>query len=194
MSVQRRIRLVGGVLAAVTGVWLCSAPQSSAGAAPKPGGKALKDVVKIQFPEKGYAFTTAEAARGVKLTYRIVVSEDFPNVIPLPHGPSSATPPGPSGLYPLERIAGNGQVYCLLDFGLGAPPREVVKTVKRGNYLHAFTWDGRNWMGPSDTGQPKGKPFPAGTYTITVTLRGYLKTAEGKKAYNISGSTKLVLK
>jgi hypothetical protein len=194
MLAQGRGWLAGGVLVAgVAGLWL-GAAATGAGPAPKQGGKKLADLIKIEFPAKGYEFTTAEAAKGIKISYRIVVSEDVPKLTPLPHGPSFATPPGPSGLFPLERIAGNGQVYCLLDFGLGAPPEGVVRTLKRGKYLHSFSWDGRNWLGPSDTGQAKGKPFPAGTYTLTVTLHGSHETAAGKKDYTITGSTKLVLK
>jgi hypothetical protein len=156
--------------------------------------KKVADAVRIEFPEKGYVFTTAEAAKGVKIEYRIVVDQDFPNLIPMPHGPSSATPPGPSGLYPLERIAGNGQMYCLLDFGLGPPPKEFIKPVKTGTYVHSFTWDGRNWGGPSDTGQPKGPPFPPGEYTLTITLHGKNMTDAGKQPYQITKSVKLVLK
>jgi hypothetical protein len=31
-----------------------------------------------------------------------------------------------------------------------------------------LAWDGVNWDGPSDTGNPKGAPFPEGSYTVTV--------------------------
>jgi len=162
----------------------------------KEGNKKIEGAIRIEFPVKEYMFTTAEAAKGVKIEYRVVVDQDLLNLIPLPHGPSSATPPGPSGLYPLERIAGNGQSYALLDFGLGPPPKETVKAVKKGTYTHSFTWDGRNWGGPSDTGQPKGPAFPPGTYTLTVTLHGKVMTdaAGSKLPYEISRSVKLVLK
>jgi len=31
-----------------------------------------------------------------------------------------------------------------------------------------MTDGGVNWTGPSDTGNPKGAPFPPGDYTLTV--------------------------
>src|SRR5262245_54043978 len=94
----------------------------------------FEEVVKIEFPKEGYTFTLADAAKGVKIAYKVIVEQDYPGVIALPHGPSSYTPAGPSELHPLEKISGMGNVYCLLDFGLGAPPKEVAKTVKKGMY------------------------------------------------------------
>ena len=69
-------------------------------------------------------------------------------------------------------------------------------TVKKGTYTHSFTWDGRNWNGPSDTGQPKGPAFPPGTYTLTVTVHGkVILDAAGQKApYQIARTVKLILK
>ena len=33
-------------------------------------------------------------------------------------------------------------------------------------------WDGRNWYGPSDTGNREGAAFPPGTYTIALSATG----------------------
>lgn len=154
----------------------------------------VDEIVQIEFPKGGYSYTLAEVAKGIKIEYKVVVKKDLNGVIALPYGPSFAEPPGPSGLHPRERISGAGHVYCLLDFGLAAPPKEAVKSLKEGTYLHFFEWDGRNWTGPSDTGNPKGKPFPAGTYDVKVTMNGLLATDKGKISYQISGKTKLVLK
>jgi hypothetical protein len=154
----------------------------------------LADVVKIEFPKGGYTFTCAEAAKGIKLKYKIVVTKDVEGVIAVGNAPSYHEPAGPSGLHPRERIAGKGHGYCLLDFGLGAPPKEVAKKLKKGTYEHSFEWDGRSWSGPSDTGRPKGKAFPAGTYEVTVILNGKLVTDKGKVPYSITNKTKLVLK
>jgi hypothetical protein len=166
--------------------WISAAPDAAA-------RQARPDVVKIEFPKDGYSYTLAEAAKGIKIQYKIIVEQDYEGVIPLRSAPSFREPPGPSGLHPREQVSGNDQVYCLRDFGLAAPPEEVAKTLKKGTYLHSFEWDGRNWSGPSDFGNPKGKPFPAGTYDVTVTLRGKLAD-KGKTPYEITRKVKLVLK
>lgn len=154
----------------------------------------LADVVKIEFPKGGYKLTLAEVAKGVKLKYKVVVARDVEGVVALGTPPSYHEPAGPSGLHPHESITGKGQSYSLVDFGLAPPPREVAKKLKKGSYEHSFEWDGRNWSGPSDFGNPKGKPFPAGTYEVTVTIRGKLVTDKGKVPYEIREKTKLVLK
>jgi hypothetical protein len=154
----------------------------------------LNEVVKIEFPKHGYTLTLAEAAKGVKLSYKIVVERDVEGMIPLPFGPSFREPAGPSGLHPREVIAGNKQFYGLIDSGLAQPPREVPRTIKKGTYTHTFEWDGRNWSGPSDTAMPKGNPFPAGTYEVTVTLHGKLRTEQGVVPYQITQKAKLTLK
>src|SRR5687767_4531595 len=85
----------------------------------------LDEVVKIEFPKGGYIFTVAEAAKGIKVQYKIIVVQDCQGVIPLPNGPSFHEPPGPSGLHPREQISGMGQLYCLMDFGLDETGAEI---------------------------------------------------------------------
>jgi hypothetical protein len=127
----------------------------SAEAVARQVGAKLDEVLKIEFPKDGFTYTLAEAAKGIKIPYKIVVEQDYQRVISLPFGPSYREPAGPSGLHPREQ---KDQMYLLSDFGLAGPPQEVVKTLKKGTYVHSFEWDGRNWNGPSDTGIPKGKP------------------------------------
>jgi hypothetical protein len=157
------------------------------------GGEKFEDVVQIKLP-KEYTFTTTEAAKGIKIPFEIVVLEDWNDVVPLPPGPSYNTPSGPSGLFPCLRIDGKNQLYAPLDFGLGAPPKEKATTIKKGIYKDTFAWDGRNWTGPSDFGNPKGKPFPPGEYKITISVAGKLKTKNATRPYTISGTARLVLK
>jgi hypothetical protein len=185
MKLVPALTLVFGLAAAF------SARQDAAAQQARPK---FEDVVKIEFPKDGYSFTLAEAAQGIKIEYKIIVEQDYEGVIPLPTGPSFHEPAGPSGLHPREKISGKDQLYCLMDFGLAAPPKEVVKTLKKDTYKHSFEWDGRNWTGPSDFGNAKGKAFPAGTYEVLVTLRGKLVTDKGQTPYEITGKTKLVLK
>jgi hypothetical protein len=163
-------------------------------AAPAQDKRKFEDGVKVEFPKDGYTFTLAEAAKGVKIEYTVVVEQDYPGIIALPHGPSFNDPAGPSGLYPRQQISGKDQFYCLMDFGLGAPPKESAKMIKKGSYQHSFEWDGRNWTGPSDFGNPKGKPFPAGTYEVTVIMRGKVAGDKETTPYEVIAKTKLVLK
>jgi hypothetical protein len=156
--------------------------------------KEFVKAVKIEFPKDGYTFTVAEAAKGVKFVYKIVVSEDRAGVVSLPFGPSFVEPAGASGLHPREAISGNNQRYCIEDSGRAFPPKGKAATLKKGEYKHAFEWDGRNWSGPSDTGNPKGKAFPAGTYDVTVMIHGELETPKGRVPYTLTEKTKLVLK
>jgi unsaturated rhamnogalacturonyl hydrolase len=156
-----------------------------AGALPK-----LDEVVKLELPAEGYSFTLAEVAKGITIPYTITVAQDYPGVIVQQYTPSANDQPGPSGLMPHTSISGNGQRYDLLDFGLRVPRAEVATTIKKGTYECAFAWDGRNWAGPSDTMNPKGAPFPAGTYDVKVTIRGKV----GTTPYEITQTTKLVLK
>jgi hypothetical protein len=83
-------------------------------------------------------------------------------------------------------IRGGSQLYCLCDQGLPAPLCPLddggvvftqdagqfggcpAVTVPAGTYHGVFTWDGRNWMGPSDTDNPEGSPFPPGDYAFEV--------------------------
>ncbi len=45
-------------------------------------------------------------------------------------------------------------------------------TLHRGLYGGSFSWSGRNWAGPSDTGNPMGAAFPTGSYALTVGAKG----------------------
>lgn len=163
------------------------------GEEPAPG---VEEVVDIHFPKNGYHFSLAQAAKGVTLDYDISVSQDVQGVIALPFGPSFPDSTGPSGLYPREAISGNGQLYCLEDFGLGKPPADkdqIIQTLKKGTYVHSFPWDGRNWTGPSDTARPKGEPLPPGTYEVPVKIHGSRMTSQGRVPYELTRQTKLVL-
>jgi hypothetical protein len=80
--------------------------------------------------------------------------------------------PGPGGLIVFEKLEGAGQTYCICDEGLCAPPADTPVTLSAGTYVTTFAWDGKNWLGPSDTGNPKGPAFPPGKYTLTLTAKG----------------------
>jgi hypothetical protein len=125
--------------------------------------------VSIQFPLQPSTFTLAEAAHGIAFTYDIVVASDVPQVVPDPQGACGL--PDSRGLVVHEVLSGNAQHYCVCDQGRCAQSQSQG-TVSAGTYRHTMVWDGRNWNGPSDTGNPEGPPFPAGDYTLTVDAKG----------------------
>jgi len=128
--------------------------------------------VSITFSTSACSWTLAEAAAGLKFGYQVVVEDDLPGVLPKPQDAGWCGQPGPSGLITFGRVNGNDQNYCICDTGLCQGPSEVPVTLKAGTYDGVFEWDGVNWGGPSDTGNPKGEAFPPGTYTLTISAKG----------------------
>jgi hypothetical protein len=187
-----RTRRLGSTLLLLSAFVLASAGHSLSALAqdPKAADK-IEDLVTVEFGKKEYNFTLAEAAKGVKLHYTVVVKKDVPGVIP--QRQTSASLEDPTGLQPLPRIHGNGQLYAILDVGLGPPTPPKAKTIKKGEYKRTVEWDGSNWTGPSDFGNPKGKPFPRGTYKFEVSMIGRQQTAEGLRPYKIVKDVKVVI-
>jgi hypothetical protein len=135
--------------------------------------------VRFVFGTSSSTFTLAQAASGISIPYDLVVDQDVPGFVPEPSRDGSDA----ANLTIGEGLAGNGQRYCICDTGLslalcptgdGGTTRpdgggcEPV-TIPHGTYHRTFEWDGHNWDGPSDTGNPKGAFFPAGDYVLTIT-------------------------
>jgi hypothetical protein len=128
--------------------------------------------VHIDIDDSACNFTLQQAMAGITLRYNVVVDADVPAVTPQRQDAGGCQTPDASGLFLGENIAGGGQSYCVCDTGLCAPLTVAPVILKAGSYPGTFTWDGRNWSGPSDTGNPKGAAFPAGTYTFRVRASG----------------------
>lgn len=141
------------------------------------GGSSTLPGVRIEFLATAECvFTLSRAAAGISIPYQVVVDEDVPNVKPAPQDAGHCGKPAwADGLILFEVLEGQGQKYCLCDEGLCAPSEPAAVTLKKGVYPFAFEWDGRNWEGPSDTGNPEGAPFPSGHYTLVVSARGEAK-------------------
>lgn len=136
-------------------------------------------------------FSLAEARAGISIPYDVVIDEDVPGFAPVQPYPYGANV---SSLFVAELLRGGSQSYCLCDQGLPyascplsdgglSHPNGTAcepTTLKKGVYSRAFIWDGVNWTGPSDTGNPKGSPFPPGDYTLTIS------TSQGKVAGDAS--------
>jgi hypothetical protein len=127
--------------------------------------------VSIDFPEQRCVFTLAEAAAGIGIDYQVVVEAPVAAVTTRPQDAGGCDTAGDSGLILFEDLAGSGERYCICNTGL-CPGADVTSDLAAGSYPSQFTWMGRNWSGPSDTGMPMGAPFPPGSYTLTVSAVG----------------------
>jgi hypothetical protein len=119
-------------------------------------------------------FTLAEAAAGIAIPYAVVVDGTL-SVTSRPY--NSCSTPGPSGLDVFEELSGDMQRYCYCDVGL-CPMMEPMVDLVVGTHPASFTWEGRNWAGPSDTGMPMGDPFPPGSYTLSLRATGTYEGAD----------------
>lgn len=68
---------------------------------------------------------------------------------------------------------GENQQWCLCDqgccFGTNGQQVQVDATTK----TYTINWSGREWDGPSDTGNPEGELFLPGRYNVFVTFKGF---------------------
>ena len=148
--------------------------------------------VAIQFPNPVCTFSLAQAAAGIHIPYSVVISSDVAAVTPAASPMRNCEAPGPSGLILYEQIAGSGQSYCDCDNGRCLPPAMTTVTLKMGTYPGTFTWDGKNWNGPSDTGVAEGAAFPPGSYVLTERAIGGFKGAPGDK-FTVEGTLTITL-
>ena len=147
--------------------------------------------VTIVLSSAACTFTLAEAAAGIAIPYSVVVTQPVAGVLPRPQDSGQCGQPGPSGLIVFERLTGGDEGYCICDTGLCMGPSDEPVDLDAGVYPGSFAWDGHNWAGPSDTGNPKGAPFPPGDYVLTVSAKGEL--AAGDEPFEVVGTMTLHL-
>lgn len=129
------------------------------------------DGVSIVFPDDRCSFTPAELATGIGIKYQVVVAHDLTGIAPTWPAPFTCLAPDGTGFIVTGVIAGQNQRYCLCDEGRCGGVRQTTAP-QAGSTDETFAWDGRNWDGPSDTNNPEGAAFPAGTYTLTLSAVG----------------------
>ncbi len=136
--------------------------------------------VRLVVSPAACSISTSDPAPTLVIRYQLVVDQPVPGFVPgapYPAGQEVAN------LVVDEQIAGQGQRYCLCDQGL-SPSRCPLPdggfaftgpcgpiTLPAGTFARSFSWNGRNWNGPSDTNNPYGPPFPVGDYLFTVSTR-----------------------
>lgn len=151
--------------------------------------------VSIQFADAPCTFSLAQAAAGIHVAYQVVVAQTLSRVHPTPGDAGHCQAPGASGLIVGFSFDGGGQRYCLCDTGL-CPATTFTTTPAAGTTDATIDWDGRNWSGPSDTGNPEGAAFPVGTYQLTLTAAGTWDDPDAGSAgrsYTVTGTRTIVL-
>ncbi|MCZ6836227.1 MAG: hypothetical protein O7G85_10670 [Planctomycetota bacterium] len=148
----------------------------------------FEDYISIDFDQDEYTFTLEEVSQGVRLNYYIVVSEDVLEVVPLHSGCYRWG--GPSGLFPIGQIVGQGQSYRNTGSGLCPPADRTPRVIAQSDYPHFFDWNGRNWDGPTDYYTGAIWPlFPPGTYDFQIKFRGMCN----QRPYEIEKTAKVTL-
>ena len=127
--------------------------------------------VQLAFPDQPCSYSAAEVAAGIQIVYQEVITAAVSGLSPAAGDAGGCGRPDDAGLIVSYRISGAGQSYCLCDTGLCAPQSAVTTTVV-GSHTRQIPWDGRNWSGPSDTGNREGAAFPPGAYTIALSASG----------------------
>ena len=164
-----------------------SASSSSGSAACPATSTTMLPGVHLEIDGTACTFSLADPAT-VSIPYHVVVDQDVGGVTPRTQDGGQCGKPGASGLITFEKVAGNAQQYCLCDVGKCPPPSPPPVTLKKGSYPFTFTWDKRNWFGPSDTNTPEGMAFPVGDYTLTVSAIGLQATPNGDMGFVIEAT------
>lgn len=154
---------------------------------------------KLDLSKTPCVFSISQAGGTFALPYDVIVKAATPLWNTDPN--AGQCPPqnvfgGVATFVTLEGLGdGTPQKWCLCDVGLCAPPKDISYTATTpGTYTHAFTWDGKNFQGPSDTNQQPGAPFPPGQYTLTVKSQGLFQHADGAEdAYTATATLQILL-
>ena len=137
------------------------------------------------------AWTVFEVRDGFAIDYTIEVEE------PIEVQPTEQDAGGcGSNVHPLSPFyvfSGNDQQHCLCDTGLCMRDEQWV-TLEPGTYTATIEWAGRNWSGPSDTGNEPGEVFPPGSYSLDVSADGKYRAEDGtEQDYSVSSSLEFQL-
>jgi hypothetical protein len=132
--------------------------------------------VSISISSSRCVYHVGEAA---EFTYAITTDANVPPIeIMAGSGCGSCTKPSEDPLsfvdYQIGGPAPGGeqQVYCVCDVGCCLPDEAATIMLPATTASANVQWSGRNWSGPSDTGNPEGDFFLPGKYGVVVTFNG----------------------
>jgi hypothetical protein len=132
--------------------------------------------VSISISSSRCIYRVGEAA---EFTYEVETTATVPPIeIVASPGCGSCSQPGEDPLsfvsYRIGGVSSGGdpQNYCLCDTGCCAPDQAASIQVLASTKSATISWSGRNWNGPSDTGNPQGAFFKPGHYGVDVTFDG----------------------
>jgi hypothetical protein len=117
-------------------------------------------------------YTLAEADAGITFAWEVITAAPVAEVASTPQDAGRCDQADASGLMVFPRVSGGAESWCICDSGLCEGPDGSTVTLPAGTVAGSFDWDGVNWIGPSDTGNPKGAKFPAGVYTVSLSAKG----------------------
>ena len=127
--------------------------------------------VQLAFPDQPCSYTAAEVAAGIEIAYDEVITAAVADLSPTQATPEAARSRTTRASSSATGSRARGRATASATPASARRRRPVTTTVV-GTHTRQIPWDGRNWYGPSDTGNREGAAFPPGTYTITLTATG----------------------
>lgn len=161
-------------------------------APPCPAGVTTSDLpgVSLRFVDAPCVLSLGQAAQGARIRYELIVEappEGVPRAVwPRPQDAGGCGQPGDGGLIISEQVQGEQRRWCLCDTGLCQAPEELYTELVPDTYPGEFVWDGVEWEGPSDFGNPPGPPFPAGSgYEFVVSAKGKVRFSGVERDFTV---------
>lgn len=159
-----------------------------------PGSAATDFGLSIAIDLERCVFSQAELRGGVELPYEVLIRASDAQVWSRPLDAGGCATPGDSGIAIQERVQGGDESWCICDEGLCMAPEPTFSLLTPGTYADSIEWDGRNWFGPSDFGNPPGEAFPPGEYLFVVRGAGTIRRADGSTSeWDISATAPIVV-
>lgn len=133
-------------------------------------------------------FSLSKLAAGFALPYKVVVEKSVALAVN-DDNISQCPPPkmfgGVNTFLTVSGLSDSGlpQNWCMCDIGLCTPKDPPYLPTTPGTYSDNFVWVGKNFEGPSDTGNQPGATFPPGIYEFKVKSTGNFKKPDNSEDF-----------